>query len=58
MKNEIWVDASYGGSFFASLWIFYKLYFIQISQTHCKIINLTKIFMDKIDNLNKNIYWG
>jgi hypothetical protein len=41
-----WVDASYGGSFFATLWTFYRMYSIQMPQTHYKIINLTKIFMD------------
>jgi hypothetical protein len=46
MQNEFWVDASYDGSFFASLWTFYRVYFIQMPQTHCKIINLKNIFMD------------
>jgi hypothetical protein len=32
-----WVDASYGGSLFASLWTLYIVYFIQMQQTHCKI---------------------
>jgi hypothetical protein len=41
-----WVDVSYGGSLFASLWTFSRVYSIQMPQTHCKIINLTKIFMD------------
>ncbi len=41
-----WVDSSYGGSLFVSLWTFYIVYFIQMQQTHCKIINLIKIFMD------------
>ncbi len=36
------VDASYNGSFFASLWTFYRMYSIQIAQTHYKIINLIK----------------
>jgi hypothetical protein len=40
------VDASYGGSLFASLLTFCKTYFIQMLQVHCKIINLIKIFMD------------
>jgi hypothetical protein len=40
------VDASYSASLFATLWTFYKMYFIQMPQTHYKIINLTKIFMD------------
>jgi hypothetical protein len=40
------VDASYGDSFFVSLWTFCKVYFVQMSQTHYTIINLTKIFMD------------
>jgi len=41
-----WVDVSYNGSIFGSLWIFYKMYIIQMPQTHCKIINLKYIFMD------------
>jgi len=41
-----WVDASYSGSIFGSLWTFCRMYIIQMPQTHCKIINLTKIFMD------------
>jgi hypothetical protein len=41
-----WVDTSYSGSLFATLWIFCKVYFIQMPQTHSKIINLKKIFMD------------
>ncbi len=37
------VDASYNGSFFASLsWTFCKMCFIQMPQTHYKIINLKK----------------
>jgi hypothetical protein len=40
------VDASYDGSLFATLWTFNRVYSIQMPQTHCKIINLTKIFMD------------
>jgi hypothetical protein len=40
------VNASYGGSLFASLWTFCKVYFFQMSQKHCKIINLTKLFND------------
>jgi hypothetical protein len=46
MTSPSWVDATYNGSLFASLWTFYEVYFIQMPQTHCKIINLTKIFMD------------
>jgi hypothetical protein len=46
MKNEFWVDASCNISLFASLWTFYRVYFIQMPQTHCQIINLKKIFMD------------
>ncbi len=34
------------GSFFASLWTFCKVYFIEMQQMQCKIINSTKIFMD------------
>ncbi len=45
-ESITWVDADYGGSLFASLWTFDRMYFIQMPQTHCKIINLTKIFMD------------
>jgi hypothetical protein len=41
-----WVDASYGGSLFASLWTLCKVYSIQMPQMHWKIINLTKKFMD------------
>jgi len=41
-----WVDASYEGSIFMTLWTFCRMYFIQIPQTHCKLINWTKIFMD------------
>jgi hypothetical protein len=43
---SILVDTSYGGSFFATLWTFYKVYSIQMPRTHYKIINLTKLFMD------------
>ncbi len=58
MQNEFWVDASYNGSLFTSLWTFYRMYFIQMPQTHCKIINLKKNLWIKIANLNKNIYCG
>jgi hypothetical protein len=34
------------GSLFAFLWTFYEVYFIEMSQMHCKIINLKKKFMD------------
>jgi hypothetical protein len=51
-----WVDASYGGSLFASLWTFCKVYFIQMPQTHCELINLKNILLIMISNLNKNIY--
>jgi len=46
IANLKWLVASYDGSLFTSLWTFYKVYSIQMPQTHCKIINLTKIFMD------------
>jgi hypothetical protein len=46
LTNTFKVDASYDGSLFATLWTFYRVYYIQMPQTHCKIINLTKIFMD------------
>jgi hypothetical protein len=45
-KLQLGADASYSGPFFVSLWTFCKMYFIQMLQTHCKIINLTKIFMN------------
>jgi len=45
-ESVAWVDVSYGGSLFTSLWTFSKVYSIQMPQTYCKIINLTKIFMD------------
>jgi len=41
-----WVEASYSDSLSVSLWTFCIVYFIQMPQTHCKIINLTKLFMD------------
>ncbi len=44
---QIWVDANYNGSLFASLWTFHRVYYIQMTQTHCKIINLTKIFIER-----------
>ncbi len=34
------------GSLFVTIWTFCKVYSIQMTQTHYKIINLTKIFMD------------
>jgi hypothetical protein len=37
---HIGVDVSYNGSLFVLLWIFCKVYSIQMPQTHCKIINL------------------
>jgi hypothetical protein len=46
MDEALGVDASYGGSLFASLWTFCKVYFIQMPQMHYKIIKLTKILMD------------
>jgi hypothetical protein len=39
------VDASYGDSLFVSLWTFYRVYFVQMPQTHCTIINLTKKYL-------------
>jgi hypothetical protein len=45
-NKERWIDASYDDSLFESLWTLCKVYSIQMPQTHCKIINLTKIFMD------------
>jgi hypothetical protein len=33
-------------TFFVTLWIFCRMYSIQMPQTHYKNINLTKIFMD------------
>jgi hypothetical protein len=50
------VNVSCDGSFFATLWTFCKVYFIQMPQTHCKIINLTKKLWIKISDLNKNMY--
>ncbi len=51
------VDASYNVSLFASLsWTFCRVYFIQMPQTHYKIINLKNYLWIKITNLNKNIY--
>jgi hypothetical protein len=52
MQNETFgvnlkkMVTSYGGSLYAFLCTFYKMYYIQMAQTHYKIINLTKIFMD------------
>jgi hypothetical protein len=46
LTNTSKVDASYDGSLFTTLWTFYRMYSIQMSQTHCKIINFIKIFMD------------
>jgi hypothetical protein len=43
-SHELTVDASYGGSLFVFLRTFYKMYFIQMSQMHYKMINLTKMF--------------
>jgi hypothetical protein len=43
-SHELGVDANYSGSFFVFLWTFCKVYFIQMPQTHYKIINLTKMF--------------
>jgi len=40
------VDASYNGSLFAFLWTFGRMYSIQMTQTHYKIINLIKNIMD------------
>jgi hypothetical protein len=45
-SKERWIDASYNDSFFKSLWILCRMYFIQMPQMHCKITNLTKICMD------------
>jgi hypothetical protein len=36
------VDGNYDGSLFVSLWTFCKMYSIQMSQMHYKIINLIK----------------
>jgi hypothetical protein len=43
-KGNNWVDASYDGSLFVILWTFCRVYYIQMPQTHCKIINLTNIW--------------
>ncbi len=54
--HELALDASYNGSFFVFLWTFCKVYSIQMSQMHYKIINLNFFLHIKISNLNKNIY--
>jgi len=56
MYLHSWVDVSYDGSLFVTLWTFYRMYSIQMPQTHYKIKNLTKSLGIKISNLNKNIY--
>jgi hypothetical protein len=43
-SHELGVGASYSDSLFVFLWTFCEVYSIQMSQTHYKIINLTKMF--------------
>jgi hypothetical protein len=53
LTNTSRVDASYDGSLFATLLTCYKVYSIQMPQTHCKIINWQKYLWIKIVNLDK-----